>query len=206
MKSRLMLAMATAMLLGLGPVTARAGGGLAGSGDPFTLSFDELGNGLIDMRDGTGPHPISPVGGATNLIFALPTPVITGDVRFWEDFVGGTLSDVLRFTNANGDLDGGLNGTVMIVYSDLPEPGTVGGLADVGIPTNLTPRDGGGFLEIGPEGNNGATYSPGGPFDNTYVFRSDGSLVPEPASIIMLSLGTLGAAGYGWRRRRWGVA
>jgi len=206
MKIRLMLAMAMAILLGFGPAPARAGGGLAGSGDPFTLTFDEQGNGLIDMRDGTGPHPITPVSGASNLVFALPSPVITGDVRIWEDFLGGTLSDVLRFTNSSGDLGGGLDGTIMIVYSDLPEPGTVGDPADVGIPTNLTPRDGGGVVEVGPEGNNGVIYSPGGPFDNIYNFRSDGSLIPEPSSIIMLSLGAFGAAGYGWRRRRAGIA
>jgi len=203
MKIRLMLVMASALLMGFGSVPARAGGGLAGSGDPFTLFFDELGHAVIDMRDGTGPHPISPVGGASNLIIPLPSPVITGDVRIWEDFSGGTLSDVLRFTNANGDVDGGLNGNIMIVYSDLPEPGTVGGPADVGIPTQLFPRDGGGLVEIGPEGNNGVTYSPGGPFDNIYHFVSDGSIiVPEPSSIIMLSLGALGAAGYIRRRTR----
>jgi hypothetical protein len=196
-----MLAMATAFLLGFGPAPARAGGGLAGSGDPFTLYFNENGFGLIDMRDGSGPNPISAVEGASNLIFALPSPVITGDVRVWEDFLGGTLSDVLRFTNANGDLDGGLNGDRMIVYSDLPEPGTPPDRADVGIPTDLVPRDGGGVLEVGPEGSNGVVYAPGGPFDNIYHFMSD-SVIPEPSSIIMLSLGALGATGYGWRRRR----
>jgi hypothetical protein len=205
MKIRLILAMSSALLVGFGPSPARAGGGLAGSGDPFTAFFDENGNGSYDPRDGTGMKQLLTVAGAANLIYILPSPVITGDVRIWEDFVGGTLSDVLRFTNANGDLDGGLNGTLMIVYSDLPEPGEKGDKADVGIPAQLTPRDGGGLLEIGPEGNNGVIYAPGGPFDNIYNFRSDVT-VPEPSSIIMLSLGALGATGYGWRRHRARVA
>jgi len=207
MKFRLMPALAMAMLLGFGIDTARAGGGLAGSGDPFTATFDENGNGFYDPRDGTGFKTLEVLGGAgtTLLVYRLPSPVITGDVRIWEDFLGGTLSDVLRFTNAAGDVSGGLNGDRLIVYSDLPEPGEKGDLADVGIPTQLFPNDGGGIVEVGPEGNNGVTYSPGGPFDNIYVFRSDVA-VPEPTSIIMLSLGALGAAGFGWRRRRAGVA
>jgi hypothetical protein len=203
-KIRLILAMSSVLLVGFGPTPARAGGGLAGSGDPFTAFFDENGNGSYDPRDGTGMHQLLTVAGAANLIYILPSPVITGDVRVWEDFVGGTLSDVLRFTNANGDLDGGLNGNLLIVYSDLPEPGDTHDKADVGIPSQLTPRDGGGLLEIGPEGNNGVIYSPGGPFDNIYNFRSD--VVPEPSAIIMLSLGVLVATGYAWRRHRARVA
>jgi hypothetical protein len=88
----------------------------------------------------------------------------------------------------------------MIVYSDI-ETGEAQ-LADTGIPVTLVPRDAGGLLEIGPEGNNGVTYFPGSVQDSIYVFTSDGSLVPEPSSIIMWSLGALGFAGYGLRRRR----
>jgi len=205
MKIRLILVMTSALLVGFGPSPARAGGGLAGSGDPFTAFFDENGNGTYDPRDGTGLHQLLTVAGAAELIYLLPSPVITGDVRIWEDFLGGTLSDVLRFTNANGDVDGGLNGDRMIVYSELPEPGEKGDRADVGIPTQLFPRDGGGIVEIGPEGNNGVVYSPGGPFDNIYHFTSDAA-IPEPSSIIMLSLGVLGATSFGWRRHRARVA
>ena len=75
---------------------------------------------------------LNTVVGAANLTYLLPSPVLTGDVRIWEDFLGGTISDVLRFTNANGDVGGGLNGDRMIVYSDLPQPGEKGDLADVG--------------------------------------------------------------------------
>src|SRR4029079_9004275 len=172
MKIRLILVMTSVLLLGFGPSPARAGGGLAGSGDPFTAFFDENGNGFYDPRDGTGLKTLQVLGGAgtTLLTYLLPSPVITGDVRIWEDFLGGTIGDVLRFTNANGDVDGGLNGDRMIVYSDLPEPGETGDKADVGIPTQLLPRDGGVVVEVGSEGNNGVIYAPGGPFDNIYHF------------------------------------
>src|SRR3954447_21030329 len=123
--------------------------------------------------------------GSPLLPILLPSPVVTGDVRIWEDFLGGTIGDVLRFTNAAGDLGGGLNGDRLIVYSELPEPGETADLADVGIPTNLTPRDGGGVVEIGTEGTNGVTYLPGGTFDNIYHFTSDGiipGIIPEPSS------------------------
>ena len=52
----------------------------------------------------------------------------------------------------HGDLDGGLNGDRLIVYSDLAEPGESGDKADVGIPTQLFPNDGGGMLEAVPKG------------------------------------------------------
>jgi hypothetical protein len=207
MKLRLILAMTAAILLGFGLSSAQASGGLAGSGDPFTLTFDEFGNGVIDLRDGTGPHSLpgsllpDPSGGASVpvLTFMLPSLVTTGDVRIWETTLGsGPLSDVLRFTDANGTLNGGLTGTRMIVYSDI-ETGEAQ-LADTGIPVTLVPRDAGGLLEIGPEGNNGVTFFPGSATDNIYVFTSDGS-IPEPSSIITLSLGALGFAGYVVRHR-----
>jgi hypothetical protein len=212
MRLRLMLVLTTALLLGLAPRPVLAVGGLAGSGDPFTLFFDENGNGQIDNRDGTGLHPlpgvlIIPTGGSVGVLtFMLPTPVVTGDVRIWEDTLGGTLSDVLRFTNANGNLTGALNGDRLQVFSDVPEPGEKGDLADIGLPAlaDLVPRDNGGLVEVGTEGNNGVVYSPGGALDNIYHFTSDA--IPEPSSIIMLSIGAFGAAGYGWRRRKAGAA
>ena len=58
MKIRLILVMTSALLVGFGPSPARAGGGLAGSGDPFTAFFDENGNGFYDPRDGDrAPNP-----------------------------------------------------------------------------------------------------------------------------------------------------
>ena len=113
----MVLALTAALLSGgvLNPARARHRAGLAGSGDPFTLTFDEHGNGIVDLRDGTGPHPLSGTLGTDpsrdrprrSSTYLLPQPVITGDIPDPEDFLGGTLGDVLRFTNANGGLDGG---------------------------------------------------------------------------------------------------
>jgi len=209
MKLPVILAMFAAVLLGFGVGSAQAANGLAGSGDPFTLTFDESGNGFVDLRNGTALQPLRgtllpDVSGGSSvpvLTFILPSPVVTGDVRIWETTLGsGPIGDVLRFTNAAGSLGGGLDGTRMIVYSEVPETGEIPSLADTGIPVNLVPRDAGGVLEIGPEGNNGVAYFPGSTADNIYVFRSDGT-IPEPSSLILLTLGVLGTAACGWRRR-----
>jgi hypothetical protein len=207
MKMRWILALSASLVLCSGLSTARAAGGLAGSGDPFTLYFDEYGNGFVDNRDGTGLHALRgtlmppPTGGSVPVLtYLLPSIVVTGDVRIWEDANKTVLSDILRFTNAAGDLNGGFNGTRLIVYSDIdagePNPPP----ADTGLPVTIVARDGGGVSEVGPEGNNVADYFPGGLNDNIYHFVSDG-VIPEPSSVILLGVGGLGAAGYGWRRR-----
>ena len=92
MKIRLILVITSVLLLGFGPNPARAGGGLAGSGDPFTAFFDENGNGSYDPRDGTGMKQLLTVAGAANLIYILPSPVITGDVRIFEPTTGALAS------------------------------------------------------------------------------------------------------------------
>jgi hypothetical protein len=207
MKIYSILALTAALLLGSGLNSARAAGGLAGSGDPFTLRFDEYGNGFVDNRDGKGFQPLMgsiPTGGSA-LTFLLPSIVVTGDVRIWEDANKTILSDILRFTNTtNGDINGSFTGTILQVFSDIDTGDPNPPPADRGLPTvpvGYVYRDGGGVSEVGPEGNNGATYSPGGAADNIYIFVSDG-VIPEPSSVIMLSIGALGAAGYGWRRQR----
>jgi hypothetical protein len=169
---------------------------LAGSGDPFTLNFDENGNGLIDLRDGNGfqvlegvlaPDPTQ-AGNPLVLTYDLPTspfPVVNGDVRIWEDVNQTILSDVLRFTDANGNLTG-QTADRMIFYSDVEvgEPNLDS--ADTGFPAVLHPNDAGGILEMGPEGNNGFQWAPGGPLDNIFNGISD---VPEPSALALLGLG-----------------
>src|SRR6478672_4370285 len=101
-----MIAVATAILLAVGAGSARAD--LAGQGDPFSLIFDEFGNGLpsqTDVDGNAGPYgayngqvlPDFTGGVAGNaLMWLLPELVGTGDVAFTD--LGGTfLSDVFRF-------------------------------------------------------------------------------------------------------------
>jgi len=168
--------------------------------DPFEYWFDEQGNGRYRIfLPGSPPGPIVNSPGQVingNLTYFLPSPVVTGDVRIWEDSARTVLSDVLRFTDAAGNLSGGLTGDRMIYFSETAEPGEAADLADTGIPTSLVVRDGGGIVEVGPEGNNGFDYAPGGPFDNTYHGISD---VPEPSTLTGVALGLLTIL---WRARR----
>ena len=170
--------------------------GLSATGNPFTFNFDENGNGQIDPRDGSGftnnpgflaPDPTQ-AGNPLVLTFMVNIngPVNNGDVRVWEDFFDGTLSDVMRFTDAQGNL-GGTSADRMIFYSDLPEVGEVASLADTGIPAVLfAQEDFGGAVEEGTEGNNGFTFAPFNDNSNVYNGISD---VPEPSTV---TLGVLG--------------
>jgi len=160
------------------------------SDDPFTATFDENGHGTATVIGGptaalpfvVGANPSNPVGFPLSLIYTLPQPVVTGSVTFSEP--GGGVSDALRFTDAAGSISGTTGGTLMIFFSDSAEAGEIPSLADTGIPTNINT---GNFLacptspictvgEVGAEGNNGFTYSPGG---NVYNGISDVA-VPGP--------------------------
>ncbi len=183
---------------------------------PFLLNFDENGNATIKV--GSGPTTplvgtlvadptIGPcVGCAPVLAYALPEPVVSGTVTIQEP--GGGLSDALRFTDSGGIIDGGATNplsTIMIYYSDLPEPGSANpDKADTGFPANLTL---GNFFvgptEIGPEGNNFFDYRPAGvpaPANNEYIGISDAA-VPEPASLALLG-SAIAVTGLIIRRRR----
>ncbi len=166
----------------------------------FTLYFDESGNGSVDLRNGLGlqpdpgvmlPDPTQP--GMVVLTYMLPVagiPVQNGDIRVWEDTSMTLLSDVIRFTDANGSLVG-MTADRMIYYSEMPgpnDPFELGGpeLADTGFPTAFFPQDNGGIFEQGIEGNNGFQWAPGGAANNVYIGISD---VPEPASFSLMILG-----------------
>ena len=160
---------------------------LAGAGNSFEFWFDENGNGTISVSGGPSvPNPgflsVEPISGMTTLTYTLPEPVGTGDVRIWEDSITSQiLSDVLRF--------GGPNHNLMWYFSDIGDPD----LADVGLPDPLFPADGGGVVEVGPEGDNGFTYVAG---DNIYHGISDAPRVPDAGSSLLLAcLSLLGLAG-----------
>lgn len=155
-------------------------------GSSFTFNFDENGNGSISVDGGaftnlTGtlmPDPTQ--GGLPVLTYLLPRIVIGGDVRIWDDFVGGQLSDILRFTDAAGT-PYTFSADRMIFYSNLPGDGDPPALADTGIPETLYVNEFGGTVES----DGSFSWVPAGPAGHTYNGLSE---VPEPSSPILLCL------------------
>jgi hypothetical protein len=169
------------------------------------FTFDENGN--YNMNGGPVPVPVpvrvapDPSGGiaANVLIYQLPFVVTPGDVGLLENGqTSGTPSDLVRFFNPAG-----ANFSDIIFYSDVEtgEPNT--DLADTGLP--VSPNA---FLipEMGPEGNNGATWNPlvgqpgslptGGQV--VYQIISD---VPEPNAVALVAIGG-GLLLYALKRRQ----
>jgi hypothetical protein len=172
----------------------------------ITVTVDENGNGTASLPGSvipllsslsTDPGP-GGLPGALTYAIAPPVPsftVVVGDVTLSEP--GTSLSDLIRF-NQNPNLPGSL-----VFYSDVPP---VDALADIGFPTanytNLVA-----LTETGPEGNNGAIYTPTAGMPGfvagnqvTYILQSD--VIPEPASIIMGGISLTMGVVYVWVRRR----
>lgn len=156
-------------------------------------TFDEFGN-------SSGPSstpPISagvlqpdPSGGLTVpvLVYTVPLPLLTGDVVLTEPGqpAGGPFSDVVRFWNPTG-----VNLTQIIFYSDSSATDPADAPADTGLPAQLISPV---FVnEVGPEGNNGALYTPpaGGPgsLPGALVQYNIISDVPEPNGLALASVG-----------------
>jgi hypothetical protein len=156
------------------------------------FTFDENGN--YTMNGGPVPVPVpvqvapDPSGGiaANVLIYQLPFVVTPGDVALLENGqTSQTPSDIVRFFSPAG-----ANFSDIIFYSDVEpgEPNT--DLADSGLPVspNAFP-----IPEVGPEGNNGATWNPlpGQPgsaptgVNIQYNIISD---VPEPSALVLATL------------------
>jgi hypothetical protein len=156
------------------------------------ITVDENGNGSYSGQ--TLPYYIGPdpTGGVPSnvLIYPLLFDVAPGDVLLFEP--GSTsFSDVIRFIPI-----GTIPMSQLIFYSD-NTPGA-DAQADVGLPEVLSSIRVS-ISELGPEGNNGAYYTPllgqpgyGTGMDITYHFISD---VPLPPSVWLLGSGLLGLAG-----------
>lgn len=168
--------------------------------DPFRVVFDEYGTAYYQTWLGSSygsKNIIKPIAGAPYLTWALPEPVISGDVSFAEPpntkCTGASdCSDGLRFLSVNGT-------SYMSFFSD---PGESNVPADTGFPSgfDFTSWQ---FMEIGPEaGPNGFTYAAGpGPegLTNFYVGISDYGAVPELGTWAMMALGFAGLAFAGYR-------
>ena len=136
--------------------------------NPFQLNFDENAAGSYVQNGLPTVHPVTGTLGHRSyasrrghspdvLAYALPESVVAGTIIIPEP--GGGTSDVLRFTDSTGKLSGVTDPatTIMIYYSDLPEPGSpAADFADTGFPINITAGTiVTGPTEVGPEGNNG---------------------------------------------------
>lgn len=165
-------------------IAVTAAFGQAG-GPLFTL--DELGNMSINgVPQPPGTIAQDPFSGILTLSYNLPFVGHRGDVVLFEPGpIPAPISDVLRF-------DGFFH---VFFFSELETSDTFPfDPADVGQFPGPFPGPTVNLMETGPEGSNGAFYTPapggndpGGDFSNpSYHFISD---VPEPGAGLLLSLG-----------------
>jgi hypothetical protein len=163
------------------------------------ITVDEYGVGTftnnLDLNavlTGSLQHDPGPGGLDNVLTYGLRgAPVVAGDVLLSEP--SGAIFDVVRFNSSNGTL---------AFYSDnLPTADSPGDTPSPPLTLygNLVI-----IPEIGPEGNNLATYTPtagqpgfmgGASGPVTYTLISDGhtpNVVPEPGTVSLLSTGVLG--------------
>lgn len=171
-----------------------------GDGFSITISVDENCNGNIttslganssltcDLQTDPGPGGLS-----SALTYGLfdPPGLTAGDLILTE--AGSEVaSDIIRFnpTETIAESTGAL-----VFYSDTDDG--VDAMADTGLPTALYTNDLT-VSEVGTEGSDGYIYTPtegqpgfvaGASGPVTYVIQSDGSTVPEPASIGMVLAG-----------------
>jgi hypothetical protein len=181
-----------------------------------TITVDENGHGTLTNTTGFfGSLPAAllqdpgPGGlpGALTYDLTNPPGLTAGDLIILEPGTG-LISDLIRF-NPNQVGPGGGTGT-LVFYSDISD--TPDALADIGFPTGrytntLT------VTEVGPEGDNGFTYTPtagqpgfvaGASGPVTYVIQSDvPNPVPAPPAVVLAGLGAgvVGLRRYVGRRR-----
>jgi len=211
MKQALNLLGASALALSALTMSASAGAQVAPPPETLLITVDENGHGSI-LVDGTTTSPLTGVlahdpgpGGLDNvltytLVGALT--VIPGDVHLTDADFNNAFLDVIRFNQTVGAV--AIPGTI-VFYSDNVDG--FDALADTASPPILDYGNVITIPEVGPEGNNGAFYTPTANqpgfitgFAATYHFISDSS-VPEPSTWAMMLAG-FGAIGLALRRRR----
>jgi hypothetical protein len=173
------------------------------------ITVDELGHGTI-LFAGAPPSTMpfalqadpGPGGLASVLTYNLlgPPALVAGDVLL-QDGAGGPILDVIRFNPAGTGSVG--YPASLLFYSDNVDG--FDALGDTSSPPGSFYTNTVTILEVGPEGNNGASYTPTANqpgfvpgFTVQYNFISDA--VPEPGSWTLMLAG-LGALSY-WIRRR----
>lgn len=159
----------------------------------FTLTFDEYGNSLLN--GGPNPNPVVAIAGG-GLQYFLPGMVTPGDVvvRNIVDITPANpgISDLISFANIGGQ--GVLSFFSLIDDADDNAP------ADVPTFNFISAY---GATEFGPEGNNSFTWipDPSNSLGAVYIGISDGTIVPEPSTIVLAALGFVSISAIMWRRR-----
>ena len=180
MKQSIKALIVSGLTLVVSATTLFAQGGL------FTI--DENGNGNFNgnpLPFTVGPDPSGGVTTSPVLIYTLPFLVVPGDVGLFEpNDPTRSSSDLLRYLNLPGTTQ-----SLLIFYSDFTATDPADSLADSGLPSSPNAIM---INEIGPEGSNGALWSPtpGLPGSNSagvqYNIISD---APEPGAVPLLLSG-----------------
>ena len=148
------------------------------------ITVDELGNGTFAGAVLPSGLKADPFSGIVTLAYRLPFAGIPGEVLLFEPGPQtNVLSDIIRF-----------DGQGFLYFFSEREPTDVPPFdpADVPqFPSPIAALQQVSLLEVGPEGNNGAFYTPGGgpggdPSNPSYQFISD---VPEPSSGVLAMVG-----------------
>jgi hypothetical protein len=204
------------MLLSVAVLVVLCCGSAQAQNNPL-ITVDENGNGAL-LFPGAPPIPtigvLAPDPGPGGLAAALtynllgPPGLVAGDVFLLEPGTSNSVSDIIRF-NPAGTGNPGYPAS-LVFYSDTADAGLeMPTLADTGFPTafytnQLVLR------EVGTT-NHSATYTPTASqpgfipgFAVTYQITSSAPPivpVPEPTTLALFGVGTLGLAGWRLRRR-----